>query len=92
MTSLVMREVGWMSLAGSLMGGPLSYLAMRLVTRFLYGVKPHDTATIGNGYCRTFGRGVVLPDGDALEKRGGLMKLMKWDDPSSAQSFSSVRP
>jgi predicted permease len=44
--SLVMREAGWMLLAGSVIGLLLSDIGVRLVTRFIYGVEPYDAVTI----------------------------------------------
>ena len=43
---LVMRQAGWMLVAGSAMGLGLAYFASTLLGSFLYGVKPHDGWTM----------------------------------------------
>jgi predicted permease len=43
---MVMRQAGWMLLAGSAVGLGLAYFASRLLGSFLYGVKPHDAWTM----------------------------------------------
>ena len=43
---MVMRQAGWMLLAGSAAGLGLAYFASRLLGSFLYGVKPHDGWTM----------------------------------------------
>ena len=44
---LVLRQAGWMLLAGSVAGLILAYLSSLLLRTFLYGVKPHDPWTMG---------------------------------------------
>jgi predicted lysophospholipase L1 biosynthesis ABC-type transport system permease subunit len=43
---MVMRQAGWLLLAGSTIGLGLAYFAGRLLGGFLYGVKPHDGWTM----------------------------------------------
>ncbi len=43
---LVLRQAGWMLLAGSVAGLILAYLSSLLLRTFLYGVKPHDPWTM----------------------------------------------
>jgi len=39
---LILRQAGWMLVAGSSIGLVLAYFSGRLLEAFLYGVKPHD--------------------------------------------------
>ena len=43
---LVLRQAGWMLLAGSALGLVLAYFSSLLLSMFLYGVKPHDPWTM----------------------------------------------
>ena len=44
---LVLRQAGWMLLAGAAVGLTLAYLSSLLLKTFLYGVEPHDPWTMG---------------------------------------------
>jgi predicted permease len=44
---LVLRQAGWMLLAGSAIGLILAYFSSLLLRSFLYGVQPHDPLTVG---------------------------------------------
>jgi ABC-type antimicrobial peptide transport system permease subunit len=44
---LVLRQAGWMLLAGSAIGLILAYFSSLLLKAFLYGVQPHDPWTVG---------------------------------------------
>ncbi len=44
---LVLRQAGWMLLAGAAFGLTLAYLSSLLLKTFLYGVEPHDPWTMG---------------------------------------------
>jgi predicted permease len=44
--AMILRETGWLLLAGLIAGGALSVAAIRLITSRLYGLSPGDPATI----------------------------------------------
>jgi predicted permease len=44
---MVLREVLWMSLAGLAIGLPVAFATSKLVSSFLFGIKPNDPASLG---------------------------------------------
>jgi ABC-type antimicrobial peptide transport system permease subunit len=56
---LVMRQAGWMLLAGSTMGLMLSYFSSRVLESFLYGVKSHDASIMGAASLLLLGAGLA---------------------------------
>jgi ABC-type antimicrobial peptide transport system permease subunit len=44
--ALVLRQAGWMLLAGSAFGLALAWFSSTLLRMFLYGVQPHDPWTM----------------------------------------------
>ena len=43
---MMLRQAGWLLLAGAALGAVLSYSSVRLLSGFLYGVKPNDASTV----------------------------------------------
>jgi predicted permease len=56
---LVMRQAGWMLLAGSTVGLMLSYFSSRVLENFLYGVKSHDASIMGAASLLLLGAGLA---------------------------------
>ena len=43
--SMILRETGWLLLLGLVIGGAVSFAAIRLITSRVYGLSPNDPAT-----------------------------------------------
>jgi ABC-type antimicrobial peptide transport system permease subunit len=44
---MILREVLWMALAGLAIGLPVAFMTSKLVSSFLFGMKPNDPASLG---------------------------------------------
>jgi len=47
--TMILRETGWLVIAGMIAGGAASVAALRLITSRLYGLSPNDPATFAFG-------------------------------------------
>ena len=47
--AMILRETGWLVIAGIIAGGAASVAALRLITSRLYGLSPNDPATFAFG-------------------------------------------
>ena len=56
---LVMRQAGWMLLAGSSVGLAISYFSSHMLASFLYGVKTDDAWTLGAATSLLLGAGLT---------------------------------
>jgi len=56
---LVMRQAGWILLAGAATGLAVSFFLKRVLASFLYGVEPHDTMTLGAASLLLLGTGLA---------------------------------
>lgn len=58
-TWLVMRQAGWILLAGSVVGLIVSFFLKRLLASFLYGVEAHDALTLAAASLLLLGTGLA---------------------------------